>query len=217
MYATPELVKSITGKVEASDELAQYTDGHPAIRHFRRGQKVTYGSFNTQSYVTTLQSGAIAPLHGAKLMLNFDERLSDGELSYAKGEAFNQMAKLVVPVTDKLIITGYTAFNYTRYFQTDNGAGFGMGVTPEQPLRRTLLQIQSGQETHRFQLHRRQVGRRRRADGGRPDLRLLLFKPYLFGPGGERPGQSEFRAGDLAEFGASRRRESHLHRRLCEA
>ncbi len=43
MYATPELVKSITGKVEASDELAQYTDGHPAIRHFRRGQKVTYG------------------------------------------------------------------------------------------------------------------------------------------------------------------------------
>ncbi|HEX3363960.1 TonB-dependent receptor plug domain-containing protein, partial [Phenylobacterium sp.] len=48
-------------------------------------QKITYGSFNTQSYVTTLQTGAIGPLRGAKLLLNFDERLSDGELSYAKG------------------------------------------------------------------------------------------------------------------------------------
>jgi iron complex outermembrane receptor protein len=95
-------------------------------------QKVTYGSFNTQSYVTQIQTGAISQLHGAKLFLTFDERSSDSELSYAGGIAFNQTAKLVVPVTDKLQVTAFASFNYTRYFQTDNGAGLGMGVTPAQ-------------------------------------------------------------------------------------
>ena len=100
--------------------------------HFGVSQKLTYGSFDTQSYVTTLQTGAISQLHDAKLFLNFDERSSNSELSYAGGEAFNQTAKLVVPITDKLEVTAFTAWNYTRYYQTDNGAGMGMGVTPEQ-------------------------------------------------------------------------------------
>ena len=95
-------------------------------------QKATYGSFNTQDYVTQIQTGAIRQLHDAKLFLNFDERSSDSELSYAGGIAFNQTAKLVIPVTDKLQVTGFASFNYTRYFQTDNGAGLGMGVAPAQ-------------------------------------------------------------------------------------
>jgi iron complex outermembrane receptor protein len=95
-------------------------------------QKVTYGSFDTQSYVTQLQTGAISQLHGAKLFLNFDERSSDGELSDAHGLAFNQTGKLVVPVTDKLQVTAFASFNYTRYFQPDAGAGLGLGVTPAQ-------------------------------------------------------------------------------------
>ncbi len=99
---------------------------------FGASQKATYGSFNTQSYVTMLQTGAIDQLHGAKAMLSFDERSSDGELSYASGEAFNQTAKIVIPVTDKLQITAFGSFNYTHYYQTDNGAGLGMGVTPQQ-------------------------------------------------------------------------------------
>lgn len=95
-------------------------------------QKATYGSFNTQSYVTTIQTGAISQLNGAKLLLSFDERTSDGELSFAKGEGYNQMAKLVVPITPRLMLTAFTSFNYIKYFQTDNGAGLGFGVTPDQ-------------------------------------------------------------------------------------
>lgn len=92
-------------------------------------QKVTYGSFNTQSYVTTLQSGRLDWLHGTKILLNFDERSSDSELSYAGGEAFNQTLKAVTPITDKLTMTVFSSFNYTRYYQTDNGAGLGDGLT----------------------------------------------------------------------------------------
>lgn len=99
---------------------------------FGASQKVTYGSFNTQSYVTTLQTGEINALHGAKLLLSFDERSSDGQLSYSSGVGFNQLAKLVVPITDKLVITAFGSFNYIRYYQTDNGAGFGAGVTDQQ-------------------------------------------------------------------------------------
>ena len=99
---------------------------------FSASQKVTYGSFNTQSYVTTIQTGAISQLHDAKLYLNFDERSSDGEMSFAKGVAYNQSAKLVVPLSNNLVLTGFTSFNYTKYNQVDNGAGLGMGVTPDQ-------------------------------------------------------------------------------------
>jgi iron complex outermembrane receptor protein len=99
---------------------------------FGANQKVTYGSFNTQSYVTTLQTGAISALHDAKLFLNLDERSSDGQLSHAGGIGFNQSAKLVAPITDKLVVTAFTSWNYIRYYQTDNGAGFGMGVTDQQ-------------------------------------------------------------------------------------
>ncbi|HEY2177762.1 MAG TPA: TonB-dependent receptor, partial [Caulobacteraceae bacterium] len=99
---------------------------------FGVSQKASYGSFDTQSYVTTIQTGAIAALHGAKLLLSFDERTSDGELSYARGEGYNQMAKFVIPFTDKLVLTGFTSFNYIKYHQTDNGAGLGFGVTPDQ-------------------------------------------------------------------------------------
>ncbi len=95
-------------------------------------QKATYGTFNTQSYVTSLQSGSIDWLHGTKVFLNFDERSSNGELSDAKGVAYNQLIKVVVPVSEDLVVTGFTSFNYARYNQTDNGAGMGVGVTAAQ-------------------------------------------------------------------------------------
>lgn len=99
---------------------------------FGVSQKATYGSFNTQSYVTMLQTGAIDQLHGAKALLSFDERSSDSQLSYASGEAYNQTIKILIPVTDKLQVTAFGSFNYTHYYQTDNGAGLGFGVTPQQ-------------------------------------------------------------------------------------
>ena len=95
-------------------------------------QKLTYGSFNTVSAVSQLQTGAISQLNGAKMLLSLDERSSDSQLSHAGGLAFNQTAKIVAPITDHLVVTAFTSFNYTRYFQDDNGAGMGMGVTAQQ-------------------------------------------------------------------------------------
>jgi iron complex outermembrane recepter protein len=96
-------------------------------------QKVTYGSFNTQSYVTSLQSGQVAQLGGAKILLSLDERSSDGELSYSSGLAFNQTLKAVVPVGDKFELTAFTSFNYTRYYMSDvGGTAAGAGITASQ-------------------------------------------------------------------------------------
>ncbi|MEW6598711.1 MAG: TonB-dependent receptor [Pseudomonadota bacterium] len=96
-------------------------------------QKITYGSFNTQSYVTTLQSGPVAQLGGTKLMLSLDERSSDGELSHSSGLAFNQTLKAVVPIGDKFQLTAFTSFNYTRYYLSDvGGTAAGAGITASQ-------------------------------------------------------------------------------------
>lgn len=90
---------------------------------FGVSQKVTYGSFNTQGYVTTLQSGAIDQLGGTKVLLNLDERTSDGELSYSSGEQFNQMLKIVTPFGDRFSLTGFVANDYSQYYQSDVGTG----------------------------------------------------------------------------------------------
>ena len=96
-------------------------------------QKATFGSFNTQSYVTMLQSGQLSQLNGTKMMLSLDERSSDGELSYSSGEAFNQTFKAVVPITDKLQVTAFSSINYTRYYEADTGGTVaGMGITGAQ-------------------------------------------------------------------------------------
>jgi iron complex outermembrane receptor protein len=42
------------------------------------------------------------------------------------------MAKFVIPLTENMILTGFSSLNYIKYYQTDNGAGLGAGVTPEQ-------------------------------------------------------------------------------------
>lgn len=86
-------------------------------------QKLTYGSFNTLGYVTTLNSGAISQLGGTKVLLNFDERTSDGELSHSGGLALNQLVKIVTPIGDKYQLTAFSAHNYTRFFQSDAGPG----------------------------------------------------------------------------------------------
>ena len=82
-------------------------------------QKATYGSFNTQSYITTLNSGAISQLHGTKVLLNLDERSSDSELSYSSAVAQNQLLKIVTPINDKTQVTFFASHNYTRFYTSD--------------------------------------------------------------------------------------------------
>ena len=101
---------------------------------FGASQKVTYGSFNTQSYVTTIQTGAIAALNGAKLLLSADIRSSDGQLSGFGGASSNFLGKLVVPIGSNATLTAFSSINHIRYNQPDNTSGtvLGFGITSAQ-------------------------------------------------------------------------------------
>jgi iron complex outermembrane receptor protein len=86
-------------------------------------QRATVGSFNTQDYVTAIQTGEIPGMGGGKLLLNFDERFSDGELSKSGGYAFNQLAKYQMPLGDKFTLTVFGSHNTTRFYLPDAGPG----------------------------------------------------------------------------------------------
>jgi len=91
---------------------------------FGLSQKLTYGSFNTEAAVTTVNTGDVAALGGGKLFLNLDERRSDTELSHSAGDAYNQMAKYVLPVNDRLLVTALVSHAWSRYnFPDSNGPG----------------------------------------------------------------------------------------------
>ena len=82
-------------------------------------QKATYGTFNTQSYVTTLNSGALSQLHGTKVLLSLDERSSDSQLTNSPAVAQNQLLKIVTPINDKTQVTFFASHNYTRFYTSD--------------------------------------------------------------------------------------------------
>ena len=86
-------------------------------------QKFTVGSFDTVAAVTTLNTGDISQLFGGRLLINLDERNSNGELSFSGGEAQNQLAKFVMPIGDKWTLTLFGSHNYTRFYQADAGPG----------------------------------------------------------------------------------------------
>jgi iron complex outermembrane receptor protein len=84
-------------------------------------QQFSFGSFNTKGSVTTINSGELNG--GAKLILNFDERSSDGELSYSGGYESNQMLKFVAPVGQNFNLTLFAARQETRFNIADAGPG----------------------------------------------------------------------------------------------
>ncbi len=87
-------------------------------------QKLTYGSFDTYASVTTINTGAIPQLGGGKLLLNFDERWSAGELSGTNGHQYNQMAKFILPLGDKGSLTLFANHEYnTFHFEDSSGPG----------------------------------------------------------------------------------------------
>ena len=100
---------------------------------FSVSQKATFGSFNTQSFVSTLQTGAISSLGGAKLLLSADLRSSDGQLTDSKGMGRNFLAKLVVPLGSDATLTAFSSINHIRYNQADSGGTYlGLGITAAQ-------------------------------------------------------------------------------------
>ncbi len=94
--------------------------------HFGIVQKLTYGSFDTIGSTTTLNTGDTA---GGKLLLNFDERHSNTELTDSGGNAYNQMAKYVLPINSQLTFTALLSHAWSRYNFPD---GDGPGETLQQ-------------------------------------------------------------------------------------
>jgi iron complex outermembrane receptor protein len=87
---------------------------------FGVSQKVTAASFGTYAAVTTLNTGATST--GAKLLLNFDTRTSNGELTHSGGYADNIMGKFVMPV-GSWTFTAFGAREYTHFNLADAGPG----------------------------------------------------------------------------------------------
>ena len=108
-------------------------------------QKVTYGSFDTIATVTTLQSGSMKAMGGAKALVSFDQRQSQGQLSESGGIAQNGLVKITAPLGERGSVTLFSAVNYTRFYQSDAGPGetfqqmrlfgknFGLNEDPTSP------------------------------------------------------------------------------------
>jgi iron complex outermembrane receptor protein len=86
-------------------------------------QKLTGGSFATYGAVTTLNTGELSALGGGKLLLNLDERMSDGELSHSGGSEINQLVKFVLPLGQSWVMTVFGSREYTYFHQSDAGPG----------------------------------------------------------------------------------------------
>ncbi len=87
-------------------------------------QKFTFGNFGTKASVTTINTGEIPQLGGAKLLLNFDERWADGELSGSSGHQYNQLAKFILPIGDKAVLTLFANHEY-NFFHFEDSSGPG--------------------------------------------------------------------------------------------
>ncbi|HLI65437.1 MAG TPA: TonB-dependent receptor [Caulobacteraceae bacterium] len=115
----------------AAGDLGQANFGG-ALHYFSPGvsetrgvvQKLTVGTFDTVAAVTTLSTGDISQLGGGRLLLNFDERASAGELSHSGGYHENQLAKFVLPLGSRGELTLFADHQWTRFnFPDSNGPG----------------------------------------------------------------------------------------------
>jgi iron complex outermembrane recepter protein len=84
-------------------------------------QVLTNGSWNTWQSVSTIQSGKIDELHGARFLANFQEMRSNGYLTNNGTNGSVQMVKSAVPVTDTLTLTALAT--HTKYFYNKSDIG----------------------------------------------------------------------------------------------
>lgn len=83
-------------------------------------QKITYGSWNTRNFVTTIQSGKLADLNNTRITANFQELQSDGALSYSKVKQYNQFIKFETPLGANWTLTFLATHNSAQLHQPDN-------------------------------------------------------------------------------------------------
>jgi iron complex outermembrane receptor protein len=80
-------------------------------------ERATAASFGTVDSVTTIQSGALTPLGGTKLLLDADYRSSSGELSYSGGTSEAYLFKSITPLPGPWRLTLFSAVHTTQFFQ----------------------------------------------------------------------------------------------------
>ena len=100
----------------------------PEVSHERGGsQAFTLGSWGTVLAVTKLNTGDISQLNGTHALFNFQELRTNGALSYNNATAYNQLARIVIPLMDSWKLTVLGTYNYTKINTNDNA-----GATLEQ-------------------------------------------------------------------------------------
>ncbi|MBW8880734.1 MAG: TonB-dependent receptor, partial [Asticcacaulis sp.] len=83
-------------------------------------QKLSYGSFNSWQTVSVLQSGRLDGMGGLKVLLNVQERGTDGALSYFSLKSSNQSIKAELPLGDNWTVTALFTHNMNFSHQPDN-------------------------------------------------------------------------------------------------
>jgi iron complex outermembrane receptor protein len=89
----------------------------PLTDNASAAELATYASFDTWQSVTVLQTGHIAQLHGASFVADFQDDGSNGYLSNNYTSGGTEFIKGVLPVTDKITITGlytHTGYGYNK-------------------------------------------------------------------------------------------------------
>lgn len=82
--------------------------------------KATLGSWNTRNYTTTLQSGEIEGLGGARATANFEHLTSEGYLSFARVNQANEFVKLEKDLGENLKLTALATHNHGVINNPDN-------------------------------------------------------------------------------------------------
>ncbi len=83
----------------------------------------TFGSWNTHLYTAAFESGRLANYGDATLQLNYQQMSSDGYLTNSPVKGENFTAKFERPVGDSSLLTVFSSFNKSNYFQSDTSKG----------------------------------------------------------------------------------------------
>ncbi len=90
---------------------------------FRFRETAGYGTWNTFTSITQVQSGSIAALNNARFVANFLYIDTDGALSYSKANEHNETIKGEIPINNLWKVTLYGIHNETLNYKPDGSSG----------------------------------------------------------------------------------------------
>jgi iron complex outermembrane receptor protein len=90
-------------------------------------QQFSVGSWNTRMSVTKLNTGSIEKLNGTRALFNIQALKTDGYLTHSDSTAYNQLARVVVPISGSWQLTLLGTWNQAKVQISDSS-----GATREQ-------------------------------------------------------------------------------------